>query len=294
MTAPVSDPVAAFLRLVAERGLSTNTITAYRGDLKRFEAWLATVRGRTVTQCDRMDIAEYLKRLAADGCGTRTVARMLVPIRAMFRMLGGVDPTAAVCLKPSPGLPRPLPAEAVDAILAAPSHEGVGLRDRAMLELLYSSGLRVSELTALRLDDVDVSAGTVKVFGKGAKERVVPVGRAALRALEAYLPVRAGWLGTGWSARVFLAPSGRRVTRQAAWIMVRDYATQAGVANAHPHQFRHSFATRLLEGGADLRAVQAMLGHTDISTTQVYTQVSNDWLKTVYDRCHPRSTPAVS
>lgn len=283
--------------LVVERGLAQNSLEAYRSDLARFLEYLAS-RGQAVTTLDRIEIPRYLLALREAGLGPRSVARHLSAIRQLHRFLvregiANEDPTAHVdSPRPWRRLPAVLSIQEVDRLLAAelpPTPQG--LRDRAMLELMYASGLRVSELVGLKLADLDLGVGVVRVLGKGNKERLVPVGETAALRLRAYHADGRPRLETGRpSPFLFLARHGGGLTRQAFWQLIKRQAAVAGIRKpVTPHTLRHSFATHLLERGADLRAVQLMLGHADIGTTQIYTHVSRARLKAIYEKHHPRA-----
>jgi integrase/recombinase XerD len=283
--------------LVVERGLRQNSLEAYQRDLLRYLAYLRT-RNLEAGSLDRTDIPRYLLTLREAGLAPRSVARHLSAIRQFHRFLlrqgrAKADPTSHLeAPRPWRRLPGVLSSDEVDRILAV--REGAtprGLRDRAMLELMYASGLRVSELIGLRLGDVDLSLGLVRVVGKGDKERLVPVGDAAAASLRAYLKAGRPRLEKRCpSESLFLGRHGRGLTRQMFWQLIKRVAGAAGVtASVTPHTLRHSFATHLLERGADLRSVQLMLGHADIGTTQIYTHLSRAHLKAIYDKFHPRA-----
>jgi integrase/recombinase XerD len=287
--------IDAFLdALWMERGLSRNTLQAYRSDLARYSAWLAR-RRRALTEAGSADILAYL------GSGTtpsvRTTARRLSTLRRLYQYLVregrmSADPTALV---EAPRVGRPLPKslteKEVEALLQAPATETAsGLRDRAMLELLYATGLRVSELVGLELEQVNLRQGVVRVLGKGAKERLVPLGEEAVGWMERYLrEARAGLQKGRADAVLFPGGRGRPLTRQAFWHALRRYARRAGISKiVSPHVLRHAFATHLLNHGADLRVVQMLLGHSDLSTTQIYTHVARERLKRLHAEHHPR------
>ncbi len=283
--------------LVVERGLAQNSLEAYRRDLTRYLEHV-TARGQVVTALDRTEVPRYLLALRDAGLSPRSVARHLSAIRQFHRFLAreGMakdDPTAHVdSPRPWLHLPAVLSIEEVDRLLAAEvPATPQGLRDRAMLELMYASGLRVSELVGLRLADVDLGVGVVRAVGKGNKERLVPVGDAAASRLRAYQADGRPRLEKARpSPFLFLGRHGGRLTRQAFWQLIKRQAAAAGIRKpVSPHTLRHSFATHLLERGADLRAVQLMLGHADIGTTQIYTHVSRARLKAIYDKHHPRA-----
>jgi len=282
--------------LVVERGLAQNTLDAYRRDLTRYAAYL---RGRkqAVTALDRTAIPRYLLALREAGLNPRSVARHLSAIRQFHRFLvrEGIvteDPTAHLeSPRPWRRLPGVLSRAEVERLLAPrPLQSPQAFRDRAMLEVLYASGLRVSELVGLRLSDLDFNVGVVRVLGKGNKERLVPLGDAAIESLRAYLTQARPLLERRRAVpHLFLGRHGRGLTRQMFWILLRRYVRAAGITKrVTPHTLRHSFATHLLEGGADLRVVQLMLGHADIGTTQIYTHVSRARLKAIHAKYHPR------
>jgi integrase/recombinase XerD len=290
--------VDAYLdHLRVERGLADNSLDAYGRDLAKLLAF-TLVRGRAPASLDQAELAEFIQSLHARGLSARSVARAIHALRGFYRfcLREGrlmVDPMenlrAPRVVKP---LPRFLSPRQVDALLAAPdTHTPLGLRDRAVLEVFYATGLRVSELIGLKPDDLDLSLGVLTAFGKGRKERLVPLGSEARRWVESYLAEVRPRLVRGRKAReLFLSNRGRGFSRMGLWALVRRHARTAGVARVlTPHVLRHSFATHLLERGADLRALQAMLGHADISTTQIYTHVTQERLRQIYDRFHPRA-----
>ncbi len=278
-----------------ESGLSENTLNAYRTDLAAFEGWL----GKKKLPLDAVTRAELLNYLAANvrqGLSPRSSARRLSTLRRFYRYLLregliGEDPTADVR---SPSLGRPLPKfiteASVEKLLAAPPETILGVRDRAMLETMYASGLRVSELVALALNELDLTTGLVRVTGKGGKERIVPLGDEATSQLGDYLKgARPSLLGEQKSGAVFLTRRGQPMTRQAFWQLIKRYSAAAGIdSSLSPHSLRHAFATHLLNHGADLRSVQMLLGHADLSTTQIYTHVAKARLQTLHASHHPR------
>ena len=278
-----------------ESGLSENTLNAYRTDLAAFEGWL----GKKKLPLDAVTRAELLNYLAANvrqGLSPRSSARRLSTLRRFYRYLLregliGEDPTADVR---SPSLGRPLPKSiteaSVEKLLAAPPETTLGVRDRAMLETMYASGLRVSELVALALNELDLTTGLVRVTGKGGKERIVPLGDEATSRLGDYLKgARPSLLGQQKSGAVFLTRRGQPMTRQAFWQLIKRYSAAAGIdSSLSPHSLRHAFATHLLNHGADLRSVQMLLGHADLSTTQIYTHVAKARLQTLHASHHPR------
>lgn len=283
--------------LRVEKGLAENTILAYRRDIVKFAAFCAQ-RELAAKDIQRSDVVDFLASLYRGGLDSRSVARHLVTIRHFFRfaLLEGYitdDPAATI---ESPrfrhSLPEFLSLEEVDRLLAQPDLGSVlGIRDRAMIELLYSCGLRVSELCGVRLADLQSEVGCLRCVGKGNKERLVPVGRKALDAVQRYLRLsRPKLLDERSSPYLFVNQSGAVMNRIGFWKLLRDYGRKAGLRKAlTPHMLRHSFATHLLDRGADLRSVQMMLGHSDISTTQIYTHVVEERLKQVYKAHHPRA-----
>lgn len=297
----IGPAITAFLTHVrVEKGLSANTVAAYRRDLLKFEAF-AKKRKLSLPAVRRDDLVDFLSSLYHQKLESRTVARHLVTLRNFFRFaqikeMIAEDPTLNL---ESPKIRRSLPGylrlEEVEKLLAQPDEKTpIGLRDRAMLEVLYSSGLRVSELIGLRVMDLDRSAGCLRCIGKGDKERIVPIGKKATALVERYLrDARPKLLGKGAatnSPALFLNRRGGSFSRVGVWKILSAYGRQAGLRVAlTPHMLRHSFATHLLERGADLRSVQLMLGHSDISTTQIYTHVVEERLKQIYKAHHPRA-----
>jgi integrase/recombinase XerD len=281
-----------------EKGLSPNTIEAYRRDLLKFDGFIKK-RKLALEQIGRDELVDFLASLYRQNLESKSVARHLVTLRNFFRWalvqeLVKSDP--AVNLE-SPKVRRSLPGylklEQVEKILSQPDEKTpLGLRDRAMLEVLYSTGLRVSELISLKVADLDTKVGCLRCIGKGNKERIVPVGKKALAIVDRYLrnsrPRLAGKAGA--SPMLFVNRSGARITRVGVWKILSEHGKRAGLGvPLTPHMLRHSFATHLLERGADLRSVQLMLGHSDISTTQIYTHVVEDRLKQIYRAHHPRA-----
>jgi len=279
-----------------EKGLAANSISNYQRDLVHFYKFLLGC-GKSFADAQRDDVRAFLAALYTRGLSARSVARHLISLRNFFRFLakeGRIhgDPTADVdAPKLEQTLPRYLTTEEVDTLLGQPDlSTPLGLRDKAMLELLYATGMRVSELVHLRCSDFDSSLGIVRCLGKGNKERLIPVGKSALRALEAYLPGRSAFGKNGQEPFLFLNHRGRALSRVGFWKILAGYGRRAGIAiPLTPHLVRHSFATHLLERGADLRSIQLMLGHSDISTTQIYTHVLTQRLKQVYQTHHPRA-----
>ncbi len=283
--------------LAVERGLARNTVDAYERDVRDFLAFLDDSH-RDLQQADREALLEYIQRLYT-RLSARSVMRKVAALRSFFRFLlldGYIshDPTETLeSPKTWRSLPKYLTVEEVDQLLQEPDlGKPQGIRDRAMLEVLYAAGLRVSELVRLKLSDFNFDAGFLRTLGKGGKERIVPVGDSAIEALSAYLeqayPKYKSKNPT--TPFLFLSQKGGAMTRQNFWILVEKYGRRIGLASRlSPHVLRHSFATHLLENGADLRAVQLMLGHVDISTTQIYTHVTRERLKKVYQKYHPRA-----
>ncbi len=276
-----------------ERGLSKNTQLSYRSDLALFARWLEP-KAVALVQAGEADIREYF---VARQLGARSQARLLSALRQFFRYLQADnqrkdDPTGRLD-SPKQGLrlPKTLSEKHVELLLEAPDvSQALGLRDRAMLELMYASGLRVSELVGLKRTSVDLRAGVVQVMGKGGKERLVPMGEVAMDWLRRYVSdARPELAGQENPDGLFLTARGEVMTRHNFWRLIKLYATRAGVpVQLSPHTLRHAFATHLLEHGADLRAVQSLLGHADLSTTQIYTHVAQARLREIHTRHHPR------
>jgi integrase/recombinase XerD len=282
-----------------EKGLAANSVEAYGRDLRRYLDHLGALGIAEWAAVGRSEVQTHLARLVELGLSPRSQARALSAIRQLHGVLvreklAPHDPTDEID-SPRPGrrLPSLLSREEVEALLAVPDpRRSSGRRDRAMLELLYATGLRVSELVSLELNDVNLETRVLVARGKGSKERLVPIGAPAAEAVRAYLfSARDALLGGRRSKDLFVTPRGGRMTRQGFAKIVARCARMAGIRRAiSPHKLRHSFATHLLEGGADLRAVQAMLGHADVSTTQIYTHVDRTHVRRLYDRHHPRSS----
>ena len=293
------DPVDDFLDyLLAARGVSPNTISAYRHDLDDYCAYLQREHVELVSSAQRANIIAYLLDLERQGRSTATVARRLAALKSFYRFLkekGAIerDPTTHLeTPRLQKRLPQVLSEEEVGKLLAQPDRRTVtGRRDRAMLELLYATGLRVTELVSLNVSDLNFEGKYVRCVGKGSKERLIPVGSVALRAVREWLDSGRSDLLHGRPERaLFVNQRGHRLTRQGMWKILKQHAAAAGITKViTPHTLRHSFATHLLANGADLRSVQEMLGHADISTTQIYTHLTTARLKEVYDRAHPRA-----
>ncbi len=297
--------VRSFLQFCrAEKGLSVNTLEAYRRDLAGLGLWLARApRSRDLIVLSLEDLRHYLDHLRRGKLSNRSIARQVTTLRGLFGFLveeGQMANNPAELLsapKIGASLPKYLDRERIEKLIEAPeSDKPTGLRDRAMLDLLYATGLRVSELIKLRVADFDQWQGIVRVIGKGNKQRLVPVGRSALASVEEYRhQQREKLLGGRVSPFLFVTARGTAMTRQGFWKLLRAHGKHAGIFRSlSPHVVRHTFATHLLEGGADLRSVQAMLGHADIGTTQIYTHVMRSRLRQTVDRHHPRAARAQS
>ena len=280
-----------------EDGLARNTLISYRRDLVQFGNWLNQRHARSLLDAVHADLLEFLAHQVRRRAKATTSSRQLSSLKRFYRYASrqgrvGADPTLNI---EAPKLPRSLPKslteEDVESLLEAPRTEGaLGLRDKAMLETLYASGLRVSELVALKLVQVSLDMGVVRVTGKGSKERLVPLGEQALVWLRHYLTAgRPALIGARMGEDLFVTARGEAMTRQAFWHLIKRYARTAGLTKPiSPHTLRHAFATHLLNHGADLRVVQLLLGHSDISTTQIYTHVARERLKQLHAKHHPR------
>ena len=283
--------------LWTEQGLSQHTLNAYQTDLKGLAKWSAAGHAEKLIKLDKINLQSYLAHRLELGIKARSTARMLSTLRRFYQYLIrenqiSIDPSA---LLESPKLGRPLPKtmseREVEALLEAPdTDDPLGLRDRAMLELIYATGLRVSELVGLEIYGANLQQGVVRVTGKGNKERLVPMGEEALSWIALYLKnSRADLLGSSLSDKLFVTRRGGGMTRQTFWYMVKRYAQLAGISSTlSPHVLRHAFATHLLNHGADLRVVQMLLGHSDLSTTQIYTHIAKERLKELHAQHHPR------
>lgn len=283
--------------LVVEKGLAAKTLDAYAGDLHSFVTFLKSQHITRIESADTVAILKYVIELRHTGRSPRTRARHLVAIRGLFHYLtraGRLKANAAQMIDlPKSGLKLPdiFSVNEIEKLLSSPDRTvPKGLRDAAMLELIYAAGLRVSELVDLKMNAVNLEAGFVRVMGKGGKERIVPIGRKAISCLQEYLLRGRPALVRKHNSHVFfVARAGKAMTRQGFWKLLRRYALKAGIKKRiTPHSLRHSFATHLLEGGADLRSVQVMLGHVDIATTQIYTHVAQKRLIEIHRRYHPR------
>ncbi len=293
------DLIQAFIDyLNVERGLAANTLDSYGRDLRQYSEYLGTVAKVDPHKASRANIIAYLLHLQKHGRSSATVARRLAAIKAFYQFLVqenvlSRDPSADLESPKQPKrLPHVLTVKEVELLLKQPDPNTVpGSRDKAMLELLYATGMRVSELVGLEVGHVNLAMGFVRCTGKGNKERIVPVGSVAVKYLYNYLEKgRPHLIRSPEETALFINHHGQRLTRQGFWKIIKKYAEKARIEKRiTPHTLRHSFATHLLENGADLRSVQEMLGHADISTTQVYTQITRGHLKDVYSRSHPRA-----
>jgi len=294
MTMLLEERFLNYLRV--ERGLSTNTLVAYRADLAKL-ATFAGANDKDFVSLQPDDLAAFLRELHKKGLDPKSIARALVAIRGFFKFLvqdGHIklDPSSNLeAPKSWQTLPRFLATEEVERLLNAPDiTTDLGLRDKAMLEVLYATGLRVTELVTLPKANLNLELGFLTVFGKGGKERAVPIGASAVGWTQKYLSIRPRLLTRDkTAAELFISEVGHRLSRQAFWKMIVRYGEKVRIGHITPHLLRHSFATHLLENGADLRSVQMMLGHSDISTTQIYTHITNERLREIYQRFHPRA-----
>jgi integrase/recombinase XerD len=293
------DLVKEYLTYIqVEKGLARHTLESYARDLARLDRW-SSKNGKSVAALARPDLRKWIAHLSREGLAPSSVARAVSAARGFFRFL-----MLDQHLKQNPAedldtpqrfsyLPKFLTEEEIDRLFSVPDvSTEEGIRDRAMLELMYAAGLRVSELVSLKQSEVDLHAGVVNCHGKGSKERRVPVGKSAIHWLQQYTSVKAGY-GKSPYSNLFLH-RGKPLTRQLAWTMIKTYAEKIGLLNVSPHTMRHSFATHLLQHGADSRSVQALLGHSDISTTQIYTHITDRHLRAAYDNHHPRARAAAS
>ena len=288
------DLVKEFLTYIqVEKGLSRNTLESYARDLTRLEQW-ASKSSKPVQELTRQDLRKWIAQLSREGLAPSSIARAVSAVRGFFSFLmldGHIKrhPTGDLDTPQRFGyLPKFLAEDEINQLFAMPDiSTEQGIRDRALLELMYAAGLRVSELVSVKEADVDLQAGLIICHGKGSKERRVPVGKSAIHWLQQYDRVKAGY-GKTTSPYLFLN-RGKPLTRQFVWTMIKSYAAKAKIKDISPHTLRHSFATHLLQRGADSRSVQALLGHSDISTTQIYTHITDRYLRSAYDKHHPRS-----
>lgn len=284
--------------LSVERGLSENTLESYRRDLLQYFSYLKEKKSLTIKEANQATVIGYLLQMQARGKATATLSRSLAAIKSYYHFLFreneiSRDPTINLdAPKQEKRLPRVLSVEDIGRLLEQPElKQPAGIRDRAMLEVLYATGLRVSELVSLKINDLNLETAYLKCYGKGAKERIVPVGSMATKYLRLYLEHARKFLASSTvEDTLFLNHHGKGLTRQGFWKIIKKYAEGLSVhMEITPHTLRHSFATHLLENGADLRSVQEMLGHADISTTQIYTHLTKSKIKEVYDQTHPRA-----
>jgi integrase/recombinase XerD len=293
MNKRIEDGYFDYLRV--ERGLSSNTIIAYQHDLKKLATFADSLK-KDYLSLERDDLLAFIKRLSQLKLDPKSIARVIVTLRSFYKflVLDGFlkrDPTANLDSPKSwQSLPRFLISEEVERLLASPDLEtDIGIRDKAMIEVLYATGLRVTELVTLKLSDVNLDLGLLTTLGKGSKERSVPLGKSAINWTQRYLGVRPALLKGKSSPFLFINQRGKPLTRKSFWNLIVAYGEKASIGHITPHLLRHSFATHLLENGADLRSVQMMLGHSDISTTQIYTHVTNERLREIYKKFHPRA-----
>lgn len=296
----MNDQLRDFIHfLMVEKGLAKNTLVSYERDLRSYLHYLTTVELlKDLNEVQRLQIIRFLAELKDQGKSSKTIARHIASIRAFHQFLLREkvverDPTVHIeSPQKERSLPKVLSIQEVEKLLESPKAvDHFGKRDKAMIELLYATGIRVSELIGLNLGDVHLTMGFVRCLGKGSKERIIPIGKTATLALADYLDNgRAHFLKKQRDEALFLNHLGKRLTRQGFWKILKRLTREAGITtDLTPHTLRHSFATHLLENGADLRAVQEMLGHADISTTQIYTHVTKTRLKDVYSQFHPRA-----
>jgi integrase/recombinase XerD len=291
------DFVREFLSYIqVEKGLSRNTLQSYARDIAKLQRWAEQNR-KPIDQLERKDLREWIARMSRDGLAPSSISRAVSAARGFFRFLmldNHIDKHPAEDIKTpqrhSP-LPKFLSEEEMERLLRAPDiNTDVGVRDRALIELMYAAGLRVSELCGLRAADVELDAALISCHGKGSKERRIPIGKSAVHWVQRYLAIRKQF-GNEAKAELFLH-RGRAMTRQIAWSIIKTHAVTAGVPDISPHTLRHSFGTHLMQHGADSRSVQALLGHADISTTEIYTHITDLHMRRSYDRFHPRARVA--
>ena len=296
---PKRDFAREFLSYIqVEKGLSANTLQSYARDIGKLQSW-GEKHGKRIEQLARKDLREWIARMSRDGLAPSSVSRAVSAARGFFRFLmldGHIKRHPAEDIhtpQRHARLPQFLTEEEMERLLFAPDVKtDVGVRDRAMLELMYAAGLRVSELCALKNSDIDIDAALVTCHGKGSKQRRIPIGKSAVHWLQRYFAIRKR-LGSETKPELFLN-RGRSLTRQAAWAIIKTHAAHAGVPDISPHTLRHSFGTHLMQHGADSRSVQALLGHADISTTEIYTHITDLHMRKAYDRFHPRARAAGS
>lgn len=290
------DLVREFLSYIqVEKGLSANTLQSYRRDIARLQSWTEK-KSKRIEQLERKDLREWIASMSREGLAPSSVSRAVSAARGFFSFLmmdGHVRRHPAEDLhtpQKQSNLPKFLTEEDMERLLFAPDVKtDVGVRDRAMIELMYAAGLRVSELCGLRVADVDINGAIVTCHGKGNKQRRIPIGKSAIHWLQRYLAVRER---LGVENAILFLNRGRALSRQLAWSIIKAHAAKAQVPDISPHTLRHSFATHLMQRGADSRSVQAMLGHADISTTEIYTHITDLHMRKAYDRFHPRARAA--
>ena len=278
-----------------EKGLSRNTLQNYARDVRRLQVW-ASEKGKQIDRLQRKDLREWIASMSREGLAPSSVARAVSAARSLFKFLMldrhvQRDPTEDLHTpQKSSRLPKFLTEEEMERLLRAPDiNSDLGVRDRAMLELMYAAGLRVSELCGLKVADLDLDTAIVSCFGKGSKQRRIPIGKSAVHWLQRYIAVRDR---LGSNNPVLFLNRGRALSRQLAWTIIKTHAAKAEVPNVSPHTLRHSFGTHLMQHGADSRSVQALLGHSDISTTEIYTHITDLHMRKAYDRFHPRARVA--
>ncbi|MBI5098090.1 MAG: site-specific tyrosine recombinase XerD [Nitrospirae bacterium] len=288
------DPIERFLYyLTVEKGLSLNTLEAYKRDIRKFNAYLEET-GKSITNFRRSDLVSFINNLRDSGNQSATLARNIAALRGLckFMLMEGIikeDPVENLTTpKGWKRVPKILGIADVSSLLKKPHGEKLSLRDQALLEIIYSSGLRASEVVNMKVGDINFEAGFITIQGKGSKERVIPVNETALKTLKRYIEeLRPVLLNKKTSHYLFLRKGGKPMTRQRLWQLIKIYSKELSI-KISPHTLRHCFASHLLDGGADLRALQKMLGHTDISTTQIYTKVTPERLKKIHKEYHPR------
>jgi len=288
------DPIERFLYyLTVEKGLSLNTLEAYKRDIRKFNAYLEET-GKNITNFSRSDLVSFINNLRDSGNQSATLARNIAALRGLckFMLMEGLikeDPVENLTTpKGWKRVPKILGMKDVSSLLKKPHGDKFSLRDQALLEIIYSSGLRASEVVSMKVGDINFEAGFITIQGKGSKERVIPVNETALKTLKRYIEeLRPVLLNKKTSPYLFLRKGGKPMTRQRLWQLIKIYSKELSI-KISPHTLRHCFASHLLDGGADLRALQKMLGHTDISTTQIYTKVTPERLKKIHKEYHPR------